>query len=92
MFFHKNGGENFGVTTYMSHFSMLAPTKANVKLADEKTGHAQGIGIIFCCFTHLPILYPVGPIYYCLDHPSNNISLGDIKCYVGLKKVTYEPI
>ena len=63
--FHKNGGANVGVTNFISHFSMLLPTKANVKLDNENTGNDQVIGIILCHFTNWPIIYPVGPIYYC---------------------------
>ena len=60
MLFHKYGGENIGVTNCMSHFSMFVPTRANLKLANGNTGHAQVIGIILCPFPNFPIIYPVG--------------------------------
>ena len=71
---------------------MFVPTKATVKLANGNTGHAQGIGIILCCFPNCSIIYPVGPVYYCTGHPSNTISSGTLKFYIGFKKVTYEPL
>ena len=71
---------------------MFVPTKATVKLANGNTGHAQGIGIILCRFTNFSIIYPVGPVYYCPGHPSNTISSGALKFYIGLKKVTSEPL
>ena len=36
------------------------------------------------------MIYLVQPVYYYLVHPSKTISSGDIKCYVGVQKVTYE--
>ena len=71
---------------------MFVPTKATVKLANGKTGHAQGIGIILCCFPNCLNIYPVGPVYYFPSHPSNTISSGPLKFYIGFKKVTSEPI
>ena len=59
--FYKYGGENVGLKNCMSHVYMFVPIKANVKLANINTGHAQGIGIILCCFNNCPIIYPVGP-------------------------------
>ena len=76
----------------MSHFSMFVPTKATMKLANGNTGHAQGIGIIFCRFPNCSIIYPVVPVYYCPGHPSSTISPGVLKFYVGFKKVTSEPL
>ena len=76
----------------MLHLSMFVPTKATVKLANGNTGYTQGIGIILCCFPNYPIIYPVGPVYYCPGHPSNTISSGALKFYIGIKKVTYEPL
>ena len=76
----------------MSHFSMFVPTKATVKLDNGNTVHAQGIGIILCCFPNCLIIYPVGPVYFFPGHPSNNISSGALKFYIGFKKVTSEPI
>ena len=90
--FHKDGGVNVSVTNLMSHFSMFVPTKATVKLANGNTGHAQVIGIILCCFPNCSIIYPVGPVYYCPAHPSNTISPGALKFYIGFKKVTSEPL
>ena len=90
--FHKDGGANVAVTNCMSHFSMFVPTKATVKLSNGNTGHAQGIGIILCRFPNCSIIYPVGPVYYCPGHPSNTISSGALKFYIGFKKVTFEPL
>ena len=90
--FHKDGGVNVSVKNYMSHFSMFVPTKATVKLANVNTRHAQVIGIILCRFTNYLGIYPVGPVYYCQGQPSNTISSGDLKFYVGFKKVTSEPL
>ena len=64
MLFDKYGGENVGVKKCMSHFYMIVSTKANVKLANIKMVHAQGIGIILCYFYNYPIIYPVGNVYY----------------------------
>ena len=36
------------------------------------------------------IIYPVGPVYYFPGHLSNTISSGDLKFYVGFKKVKSE--
>ena len=90
--FHKDGGLNDAVTNCMSQFSMFVPTKATVKLSNGNTGHAQGIGIILCRFPNCSIIYPVGPVYYCPGHPSNTISSGALKFYIGIKKVTSEPL
>ena len=90
--FHKYGGENVAVTNFMSHFYIFVPTKATVKLANENIGHAQGIGIILCRFPNCSIIYPVGPVYYCPDHPSNTTPSGALKFYIGFKKVTSEPL
>ena len=49
--FHKDGGANVAVTSFMSHFSLFVPTKAAVKLANGNMGHAQLIGIILCRFS-----------------------------------------
>ena len=67
----------------MSHFSMFVPTKTTVKLANGSTVHAQGIGIILCSFTNCLIIYLVGQVYYCPGQPSNTISSGALKFYVG---------
>ena len=71
---------------------MFAPTKVNVELANGNMWHDQGIGIILYHFPNCPIIYLVGPVYYFPGHPSNTISSGDLKFYVGFWKVTYEPI
>ena len=92
MLFHKYGGANVGVTNFISHFSMLVPTKSNMKLANVNTGHAQGIGTILCCFPNCTIIYPVGTFYYFTFHLSNTISVGSLKFYVGFQKVTSEPL
>ena len=81
--FHKDGGANFAVTNCMSRFSIFVPTKFTVNLANGNTGHVQGIGIIICRFPNCSIIYPVGPVYYCPGHPSNTISSGDLKFYIG---------
>ena len=91
MLFNKDGGENFGVKNCMSHFHMIVPTKANVKLANIKMVYAQGIGIILCYFYNYPIIYPVGTVYYCPGQPYNTVSLFALKFYVGFQKVKYEP-
>ena len=90
--FHKDGRANVAVTNCMSHFSMFFPTKATVILANGNTRHAQGIGIIVCRFTNCSIIYTVGPVYYFLVCPSNNISSGALKFYIGFKNVTSETI
>ena len=71
---------------------MFIPTKATVKLANGNTGHAQGIGVILCWFTNCLIIYPVGPVYYCLGQPSNIISSGALKFHARFQKVTSEPL
>ena len=92
MLFHKDEGANVAVTNCMSQFSIFVPIKATVKLANGNTGHAQGIGIILCPFPNFSIIYTVGPVYYCPGHPSNTISSGALKFYIGFKKVTSEPL
>ena len=81
--FHKYGGANAAVKNCMSHFSMFFPTKATVKLANGNTGHAQGIGIILCCFNNCSIIYPFVTVYYFPGHPYNTIPSGELKFYVG---------
>ena len=81
--FHKYGGANAEVTNCISHFSMFVPTKSTVKLANGNTGHAQVIGIILCHFPNCLIIYPVGPVYYYPGNPSNTISSGALKFYIG---------
>ena len=54
--FHNDGGYNVGVTNCMSHFYMVVPTKANVKLANGNMVNAQGIWIILCCFPNFFII------------------------------------
>ena len=84
MLFHKDGGGNVAVTNCMSHFSMFVPTKATIKSAYGNTGNAQGIGNILFQFTNYSVIYPVGTVYYCPGHPSNTISSGALKFYIGL--------
>ena len=67
----------------MSHFSMFVPIKSTVKLANWNTRHAQVIGIILFIFPNFPIIYPPGSVYYFPGHPSNIISSGALKFYVG---------
>ena len=74
------------------HYYIFVPSIGNVKLTNGNMGHTQVIGIILCFFPKYPIIYPVGPVYYCTGKPSNKISLGDTKCYVGLQKVMSEPL
>ena len=76
----------------MSHFSIFVPNKATVKLANGNTGHAQGIGIIFCRFSNCSVIYPVVPVYYFPGHPSNTISSGVLKFYICFKKSASEPL
>ena len=90
--FHKYVGAYVAVTNCMSHFSMLSPTKANVKMANENMVHAQGIGIVLFCFPNCLIIYIFGPVYYFPGHPSNTISSGALKFYVGFKIFTSEPL
>ena len=54
--------------------------------------HSQVIGITLCHFTNCSIIYPVCPVYYFPVHPSNTISSGTLKFYVGFQKVTSEPL
>ena len=85
--FHKDEEAIFLVTNWMSHFSMFVPTKATVKLVNGNTVHAQGIGVILCRFPNCSIIYPVGPVYYCLGHPSKTLSAGALKFYFGFKRL-----
>ena len=64
-------------------FIYLSQPSLFVKLANGNMGHAQKIGIILCCFPNCSIIYPVGPVYYCPGHPSNTISSGALKFYIG---------
>ena len=85
--FHSDRGANVSVTNCISHFSMFVPTNATVKLANGKTGHAQGIWIILCHYPNCSIIYIVGPVYYCPGHPSNTISSGSLIFYVCFKRL-----
>ena len=89
---HKYGRANDAIKNGMSHFYMFFPTKYTVKLDNGKTGHAQGIGIILCRFLNCSILYPSVTVYYCPGHPSNIISAGALKYYVGFQKVMSETL
>ena len=90
--FHKYEVFNVAITNCMSQFSMFVPTKATVKLDNGKTLHAQVIEIILCLFPNCSIIYLVGPVYYFPGHPSNTISSGALKFYVGFQKFNSEPI
>ena len=92
--FHKYGGSNVSVTNCMSHFSKLSPIKATVKLANIKTGHDQGIGIILCRYSECPIIYPVGPVFNYTFQPSNffhwvpsNVVLVSKRLYLNLLNI-----
>ena len=63
-----------------------------MKLANGNTVNAQVIGIILCRLTNCPIIYDLGSVYYCPFHPSNTLSLGSLKCYVGFKNDMTEPL
>ena len=67
----------------MSYPYIFVPTQDNMKLDNGNIGHDKIIGIILCCFTNLPIIYPVVTVYLFLGHPYNTISPGDLNCYVG---------
>ena len=90
--FHKCGGENVGFKTCMSQFSMFVQTKSNVEFNNGNMVYDQVIGIFLCRFPNFPIIYPGGPVYYFTGQTSNTISLGELKCYVGFQKLTYEPL
>ena len=76
----------------MSHFSKFVPINTTVKLDNGNTVHAQLVGIFLCRFNNFSILYPMRPVYYCPGHPSNTISSGALKFYVGFQNVTSEPL
>ena len=89
--FHKYLGESVAVANCMSHFSFFVTTKATVKLDDVNTGHAQGIGVIIYCFPNRYIIYPVVLFYYYPGRPSNTITSGALKFYVGFQNIKSEP-
>ena len=76
----------------MSQFSIFSPTKATMKLANGNTENAQGTGINLCNFYYCSTVYPVGPVYYFPVHPSNTISSGALRFYVGSQNVTSTPL
>ena len=76
----------------MSHFYMFFSTKVNVKMANVNMGQHQGIMILLCCFPKFRIIYPVKQVCYFSSQPSNTISLGELKCYVGFKDITYKTL
>ena len=92
MLSHKYGGENVGVTIFMSQFSMSVPTTANVKLGNVNTGHARIITIILYFFPNLLIVYTVVPVYYFPGHHANTILSGVLKCYAIFENLTSEHI
>ena len=73
-------------------FCMFVPTKATVKLINGNTVNSQGCGILLYCFPNFFIICPVGQVYYCPCHPSNTISSGTLKFYVGFQRVTSESL
>ena len=54
--------------------------------------HTHKLQTILCRFPNCSIIYPVVPVYYCPGHPSNTISAGALKFYIGFQKVTSEPL
>ena len=70
---------------------MSIPIKATEIWANVNMVHSQGIGVCLRHFPKFPIVYPVGPVYYCTRHPYNTI-LGDLKFYVGFQKITSKPL
>ena len=92
LLFRKYLGENIGVTNCMSHFSMVVPTKADVKFTNGNMDNSQEIGILLCHFPNCTIIYTVLPVYYCPGHPSNTISLGELKFHLGFQNITSEHI
>ena len=91
MLFHKYIGSKVGVKNSCHDFQYSS--KPSPMLLDNgNTGHAQLIRIILCCFIDFPIVYPAVTVYYWPGHPSNTISLGSLKCYVGFKNVTSESL
>ena len=83
---HKYEGTHVSVTKCMSHFSIFLPTKATVKLSNKNKGLSQIIVIIWWDFTKCPIIYPVVLVNHFPYNPSNDISLGPLKYYVGFHK------
>ena len=92
MLFHKYEGANVRVTNCMQQFSMFVPTQTNTKLDNGNRGYVKGIGIILCYFPNWPIIYPVGPVYWCPGHLYSTISLVALKNYLGFKNFTPEPL
>ena len=43
-------------------------------------------------FSNYSVIYPVGPVYYFLGHPSKTILPGALTFYIGFQKVISEPI
>ena len=65
---NKYRGANVGVENFLSNVLMFVPTRANAKLADGNTGHAQLIRIVLCHFTNCTIICPIVTDYYCSDY------------------------
>ena len=80
VFFHKDEGYNV-VVTNLSHI-FLCLSHPNPK----------ELGLFYVIFQNFPIIYPVVPVYYLPGHPSNTISQGDLKMFIGFQKVTSEPL
>ena len=66
---------------------MLVPTKANMKLANGNTRHAQGIGIVLGSFPNCPIIYTVRPVYYCPGHPLKKSDLVPSNLMLAFKRL-----
>ena len=66
--------------------------QVHCEMANGNIGHDQGIGIILCFFNNCPIIYLVGPVYYCPGYPSNMISSGAVKFYAGFQNFTSETL
>ena len=71
---------------------MFILPKVTEKLTDGNIGHAQAIYIILFRFPNFPIIYLLGPVYYCPVYPSNTISSSAFKFYADFQKVTYEAL
>ena len=90
--FHKDEEANVAVTNFMSHVSMFVSTNNTVKVANGNMGHAQGAGIILCCFSDCSVIFPLVKVYCCPGHSSKNILSGVLKFYVGFQNVASEPL
>ena len=87
MFLHKYGGSNVRVKTCMLYFLCSSQSKTMWKWPMKTQDITKELVLFYICFSTCPIIYPVGPVYYCLGYPSNTISLSSLKCYVGFQNV-----